>query len=392
MEGLVHLFKKQRSLTFVYAAMLFLSFHYFTTVFINAPYLSLYFSQETFGLFYAIGSAISIAIIMFLTPLLRRFGDDRLLIFFALVELLITLGIAFIPEPRALAVLFILFQALPLIILYTLDIFLEGIPHKENSTGRIRGIYQTVSNFTLVFAPLIVSATVVGTDYSLTYFLSALFLIPIFILALSKPLRTFKDPVYRPLHIASTLKKYLRTPDLRNIFITDLLLQIFYAWMVIYTPILLLNLGLSWQSIGLIFTFMLLPFLLFEIPIGKLADTKYGEKEFMVAGFIVMCIATGAMSLVGSASLFAWGAVLFLTRTGAAAVEITNESYFFKKVRGQDSDLISIFRMARPVSFIIGPLIGAPIIATFGLQNAFMVFAIILSLGTIFALALNDTR
>ena len=59
-----------------------------------------------------------------------------------------------------------------------------------------------------------------------------------------------------------------------------------YAWMVIYTPLHMLDLGFTWEEIGQIFTIMLIPFVLVEYPAGWLADKYIGETEMMSADLI----------------------------------------------------------------------------------------------------------
>src|SRR3972149_2289795 len=105
------------------------------------------------------------------------------------------------------------------------------------------------------------------------------------------------------------------------------------------------------------FTIMLLPFVIVQYPLGKLAD-KIGEKELLNIGIIVMSFATLAIPFLGSANFFLWAGVLFLTRVGAAMVEAMTEIYFFKKINTEDSEVISFFRNTYPVAFIFAPLIA----------------------------------
>ncbi len=392
MEGVFALVRHRRKLIVIYLATLFLSFHYFITIYVNSSLLSAYVTPEKISLLYIVGSLINIGALLFFTPLLRMFGNDRLLILFSITELGAVLGLAFFDDPALILGAFILHQALPPLILFTLDIFLEGTQHDETKTGGLRGVFLTVSSLALVLSPLILSATVTGNDFSKTYLLSALFLLPLLILAYSKTFSRFPDPHYKPLHLRSTVLKLIESRNLRGVFMANFLLQLFYAWMVVYTPIYLRDVGLSWQEIGLVFTFMLLPFLLFELPIGRLADTRYGEKEFMATGFIILSLSTALMSFVVGPMLIVWAVLLFITRTGASMIEITSESYFFKKVVSEEANLISFFRMTRPLSFIAGPLIGALILSVFPLHYAFLIFAIILSSGIFFSLSIRDTR
>ena len=172
------------------------------------------------------------------------------------------------------------------------------------------------------------------------------------------------------------------------------LLQFFYSWMVIYTPIYLYtHIGFSWQEIGIIFSIMLLPFVLTEAPLGKLADRKWGEKEVMSVGFIVMALATGLIAFVETKNLALWAILLFITRIGAAMVEIMSETYFFKKVHSSKADVIGFFRTMRPFAYIISPILATVLFAFFlPIKYIFLVLAIIMFLGLYSSLELKDTK
>jgi MFS family permease len=201
-------------------------------------------------------------------------------------------------------------------------------------------------------------------------------------------------PVEPPTHfeIWKSLRGLLRHRNVRWVTGAQLILQIFFAWMVIYTPIYLHEyIGFSWESIGVLFTIMLLPFIIFEIPIGKLADERYGEKEFMIFGFVVMVLSLLLFPLITTASFGLWAFVLFLTRVGGSFVEITSESYFFKQVAGADSDWISLFRATRSIGYIVAPIFAGICIIFLPFQFMFTALAIVCSVGIFFARKLEDT-
>ena len=175
---------------------------------------------------------------------------------------------------------------------------------------------------------------------------------------------------------------------------SSLLLNFFFSWMVIYTPIYLHDhLGFSWTVIGIMFTIMLLPFPLLEMPLGKLADEKYGEKEMLNTGFIIIAITTAILTFITSTNAILWTVMLFATRIGASMVEITTESYFFKKIGSDDSNLLSFFRMTGPIAYIIGP-ISASILLIFVAPNYLFVILgfIVITAGLYFSLDLKDTK
>ena len=171
------------------------------------------------------------------------------------------------------------------------------------------------------------------------------------------------------------------------------MLNFFFSWSVIYIPIYLhQHIGFDWTTLGIMFTIMLLPFLLFELPLGKLEDTKYGEKEIMSLGIIVMTVSVLTIALVQSHNVILWTAILFLTRTGAAMVEISVETYFFKKVDAKEADLISFFRNASPLAFISAPLLVSALLLIMPIQYTFFMLSIILITGLNFSTKLVDTK
>lgn len=132
----------------------------------------------------------------------------------------------------------------------------------------------------------------------------------------------FKDPRYTQIPLFPTLQKMWRTSALRYIFILNMVLRVFYAVMVIYMGIYLhTTLALSWGSIGIIFTIMLLPFALFEFPLGYLADKRFGEKEMLVVGLIITGVSTAFLPWITSTSIVVWSIALLMTRIGASTDE-----------------------------------------------------------------------
>lgn len=129
---------------------------------------------------------------------------------------------------------------------------------------------------------------------------------------------------------------------------------------------------------------MLLPFLLFELPAGILSDKKIGEKEILVVGFVIMSVSTFIIPTLSAPIFWIWTVILFATRIGAALVEISSESYFFKHVKEEDTGLISLFRMTRPLSYVIAPLFALPVIYFFSYSTSFYFLALFVLLGLFF--------
>ena len=137
-------------------------------------------------------------------------------------------------------------------------------------------------------------------------------------------------------------KEFRANSNICDIWVDSFLLNFFYAWMTIYVPIYLKwHIGFSWQEIGLLISIALLPFLLFQYPLGRLADKKLGEKEILILGFLVTSITLFIIPLLNTTNFFAWAGLLFATRVGASFIEISTETYFFKKVSAENVGMIS---------------------------------------------------
>ena len=162
--------------------------------------------------------------------------------------------------------------------------------------------------------------------------------------------------------------------------------------MIVYSPLYLLSLGLSWEQIGIIFTIMLIPFVVIEYPIGILADKKFGEKEMIIIGLLIMGISSFGIFFLHTKSVLLWALVLLATRMGAATVEILRDSYFYKKIDGRDVDLISFFRTTRSVAYIVATGFSAMLLIIAPMRYIFLLIAAMVFVGLYPAIKLIDNK
>ncbi|MCA9354541.1 MAG: MFS transporter, partial [Candidatus Kaiserbacteria bacterium] len=169
---------------------------------------------------------------------------------------------------------------------------------------------------------------------------------------------------------------------------------VFFMMMVVYTPLFLTkHIGFSWAEFGIIMFFAQLAYVVLEYPIGLIADRYIGEKEMMGIGFLILIISTSWMSFVSVASILVWSIIMFTTRVGASLVEVTTESYFFKQTKSSDAQIISFFRVTRPLAYIFGALAGSLAllyIQEFGL--IYIVFAALMIPAMFFTLNIEDSK
>lgn len=375
------------SLNFILAAVAALSTYFITPLLIarGVP-------ENQVGLIYSIAAAVSILALFAAPRIFSQLGNYRAMLVLGTISSIALITLAFIKGYGGVAALFVFWSATMALVYLLLDILLEGSMPNEGTTGGSRGLFISLGNAAWFMFPVIAGYLAAFGSFELLFSVAALCsILGIGLAAVYLP--DIRHHAYKPLELGKSVRRVLRHPDLRLVFSAQLLLRIFYALMVIYTPIYLLTKQhVSLADLGSIISVAMIAFLIFEWPAGRLADAVWGEKELMAVGFVIMAAATLLFAYADGPTILVFGGVLFLTRIGASLVDITTESYFFKQVTGSDADLVSMFRMLGPLAYIIGPLAASLILSAYSLPTVFIVLAGLLLFGVPLALFIHDSR
>ncbi len=377
----------------VYLTSFLYSFHYSLPLYIESSFITQFLPTEKMvGVIFAT-AAIFTSIFTFLLPrILRRFGNYRATLTAMGLEVGTLVALATFTNPILIVPLFIFHQTLASIIFLNLDHFVESFS-KDSETGGIRGTFMTVLNIATAIAPFIAGLMLTDHDFWKVYLAGAVFMALAFFV-IEKNFKNYQGPHYTVTPFRKTLAIVKGKHDLHSIIFMHFLLSFFYAWMVIYTPLYMnKHMGIPMNEIlGIITPIALLPFIFFEVILGKIADTKLGEKEILTVGFIIMALSTAVLSLVTSSSVLLWAGLLFMTRTGASAVEVMTESYFYKQIGPEDTHLITFMRMIRSTAYVIGPLVGSLVLSLIDYRFLFLVLGIIMLTAIPYSLTIKDTR
>ncbi|MDP3734927.1 MAG: MFS transporter [bacterium] len=360
-------------------------------LYVSSTFLAGWIGEERVGIVYTLDAFIGLLFLGIFPIIVRRFGAARSFIAIALASAASLAALPFLGTPLLVVGVFTLYLVSIRLISLPLDIFLESIS-TNTTTGKKRGLYFTVLNIGMLVGPLGTAVLLTNGDYSKLYLTSAAFLIPIIVLVWFS-YRRFSDPRYDRRALLPALRSLLSRRPIARIACANFLLYVFYAIMVVYAPIYLHKyIGFSWSTIGILFTVMLVPFILLQYPLGRLADRLLGEKEILAVGFGVMGLGTAMLSFITGGGVLIWGVLLCLTRVGAAAVEIMNESYFFKHINETDVHLISLYRGTVPLGYLVGPAFATIFLAALDLRFIFVALGLLMLLGVPLALSLKDTR
>lgn len=384
--------KTHRMRGIVYLINFLFSFAGAVTLYTNSSYIEDSIGPEKVGVLYALSAIASIFLLSQAGPTLKRFGN-KIYFFasgtlYAISLLVLSLNVNTIAHVIALFVYLMTMNVL----LFSINIFFHHLEPKKGR-GLARGFFLLLGNVGIMLGPFCAGKIIDIGGYAGTYVLGlGIFAILAVVTALG--LSEYKDTTYNFGKFESALRHTLRTRTLRNVISANFILQFFYAWMVVYTPIYLSKyFGFSWDTIGIIFSVMLATFVILDYPLGKIADWLGSEKELAALGFLLMAGSVFSLALLSAPNAVTVGALLFISRIGAATVEAMTEIHFFKVAREDDPGVIALFADVRPLSYVLAPLLGALALALLPFQMIFAVLGIILMVGFVVSLYLekNDT-
>lgn len=375
----------------VYLCGFLLAVHYASVAYVNSSLLEQSVGNQVLGTLYILGSVFGIALLALSPYLVRSLGNVATLILFASLEILAVFGLGSVKLAFLVGILFLIHQAAESMLYFSLDVELEERIKKEGVTGGKRGAYLTAQNIAWVLSPLVLSFLLRDDDLSNAYILSGIALLPLLFITFFS-FKRVKETKGKESHIVPAFRSFMRFGDQSKIIWIQFILNFFFSWMIIYLPLALREeIGFDWSSIGKILTVMLIPYIIFELPTGILADRKTGEKEVLTIGIVIIAFFTFFIPFLETTSLLVWALILFMTRIGAAIVEISSESYFFKHVNEMDTGSISLFRMARPFSFVLAPLLSIGVLQFTDYRGSFLFLALFVLLG-LFFIPKRDTR
>lgn len=359
-------------------------------IYVLSTYFSVVSGVTNVGIFYFLGYGGVLITLFYLQPLIRFMGKARIL-YLSLGMSICAAAILAVVTNQWVTLGVALFLIVTTNVTWVaLDILLESFS-KDHVSGTIRGLYLTIMNAGLLIAPFLSLQTLDRFSYDGIFLVLVVGYALVFVMALlgfRKDNHVFQEK----LRFRETVKKMMQERNLLRIYHISFAMEFFYALMIIYTPIYLRSLGFSWSDIGIIFTVMLIPFVLLQYPLGVLADRYFGEKEMLMGSIAIVMAATLVLPFLPAGNLAVWGTALFMTRVGIAGIEILRDSYFYKQIDGDNLDVIAFFRTARPLANIVAAILSTLMLLLFPVWSVFFIVALMLFFALIETLFLKDTK
>lgn len=359
-------------------------------IYIMSSYFKLISGTENVGLFYLVSYAIVLLILLNLHKVVRKLGKSRVFLFAILIKIVAVFFLIYFP-PSYLSMIFAAIYLIFAGVEWTaLDVILESFSI-DKFTGRIRGLHLTIINAGFLFGPLL-SMEILGKFNFYGIFFILFFLNIIIFITAILGLRNVDHHFQQEYGIRDVVKKIIKRKEVVSIYYIAFVLELFYALMIIYVPLYLIDLGFSWDNIGWAFTVMLVPFVILQYPVGFMVDKRWSEKKLLIISLLVMLVSTLVVFFTSSKSVAIWAIILFATRIGAALIEILRDSYFYKEIDARDVDFINFFRTAMPMGYIVATVLSFVVLIFFPIKFAFIIVAAIIASAFYPAFHLKDIK
>jgi MFS family permease len=106
---------------------------------------------------------------------------------------------------------------------------------------------------------------------------------------------------------------------------------------------------------------------------------------------VIIALATGALSFIEGSNPWVWFILLFITRIGAASVEVMADTYFFKKVDVSKVNIISFFRTTRPMAYVVSPVIATVLFSLIDIRALFFALGLLMLYALRYTMSIEDT-
>ncbi len=383
---------KKTSRIIIYIISFFVALSSAIPAYVNSSFIEKFANASMAGWFFVAANTMAFIAMLYFPKIIRKINNLMSVKIMMLIDLASLIVLMLSHNILLLFIAFVLMWVSSQLIFNNLDIFVESFT-RDSSTGKIRAIFFTFMNLAWIVSPLVAAKLVVNDYYSLVYLVSAAFILLAYFIIVFNKKRIFKPIIYTKTNIRKTIASFWHNQSLKGVYFSSFFLNLFYNSAVVFIPIYLHNtIGFDWITLGIMFSIMLIPFVLFEIPAGIIADKYLGEKEVLNIGFIILIISLLLFFFVKSTNPLVWGAILFFSRIGAAFIESMREARFFKIVDAKDVSHINFLRTSNSLGYLIGSGLSVLLLYFYDIQYSFLFLAVLFLYSFYFVYIIKDSK
>ncbi len=378
---------QKQLLLFSTVILLFCSF-IGTIIMVHPLYIEEQFVEQPamVGLIAALSSLAGLTFSLPVGTLSDKIGRKRMLIVSCLLVSVVLFAFFINTRFYVLIVLQIALGAFMVPVWIVGEAFIKDIS-PTNRRGEFRSFFGTFANAGMLIGPLIGGFLAWRLGVRSPYLFAAILLFIPLILMLQMEADHRDRSVNGKLTMKdflSLLEGFLRHKELKILALCTLSLYFWYAVKWVFGPLFLLNLNYSPFIIGAWLAVSGLPFLLFQLPIGKLSD-KIGKSKIIYLGFLISTISLIPLGFMSSISSLL--ATIFIVSIGTAFAEPLIEAKVTDIVpRERYGAYSGIFEFIKTFGLLMGPVGSSIFVYSFGISYSFIPAVVFFILTLIFFL------
>ncbi len=249
--------------------------------------------------------------------------------------------------------------------------------------GKTEGVYFSVYNIGYLLGPLFGGLLASAYSFGTVFMIVA---VPQFLISLLLFMIPLKEKQIQYKH-EFKLFDYFKNRELRKLYLITFGLVAWWAMLYTYIPLFANTSGFTEKVIGYALFASVIPLIILEVPIGKLAD-MYGFRKYISLGFLIMAVITAFAYF--ATPLYAI-IIIVIATLGAAFIEPLIEAYFFEEVRTKEKQesLYPMYKTSTEVSHMMAPLVYSTILIYFDFRGLFLFVSLFMLFFALFALRLK---
>jgi len=160
---------------------------------------------------------------------------------------------------------------------------------------------------------------------------------------------------------------FFKKPGMLRAYVVNFGFYSLRSMRLLYVPIIVIENGFSNETLGMILSIGILPYVIFDVFMGRLIK-KYGPRFWLTCGFTSFAVFAMLATFVRGPALLA---IFVLWQISGALMETSHDLLFFNYVRkSEQARYYGIFRTSVNFPSVISPILGTICIAVFGATSA----------------------
>lgn len=163
---------------------------------------------------------------------------------------------------------------------------------------------------------------------------------------------------------------------------------VWWSFVFIYVPMIMIDKGLSYETVAGFLGIVMVPLVLMEYGVGKLSE-KYGFRKFYNFGFFLLTFLIFIAFFVEN--IYFTLALILAGSFAIACVEPLQDTYFFRQVKKVDEEkFYPIFATSEHVGGILGKVLIAVFLLFFSLEYIYLLVTFFMGSFAYFTLKIKD--